>query len=135
MTESAQKLKPCPFCGQPAATKMSDGWHAAGCTTYMAPGVLCYGQSIALQYKTESEAIAAWNNRAPTEAAAPEGCPTDEDTRDAERYRWLREQHWNEADMAVVCYPKKSVKLGFDCPSGQRLDEALDAAITKGEGA
>ena|SRR5258708_3374605 len=49
--------------------------------------------------------------------------------RDAERYRWLREQHWNEADIAVVCYPKKSVKLGFDCPSGQRLDEAIDAAI------
>jgi hypothetical protein len=48
--------------------------------------------------------------------------------RDAERYRWLREQHWNEADMAVVFYPKKSVKLGFDCPSLDRLDAAIDAA-------
>ncbi|MGB8422244.1 DUF7446 family protein [Paraburkholderia sp.] len=53
-----------------------------------------------------------------------------DDARDAARYRWLREQHWNEADMAVVCHPKKSVKLGFDCPSGQRLDEAIDVGMT-----
>jgi hypothetical protein len=49
--------------------------------------------------------------------------------KDAERYRWLRAQHWNESNMAVVRYPKTSVKLGFDCPSGERLDEAIDAAI------
>ena len=61
--------------------------------------------------------------------AHTEHAPTD-DARDATRYRWLREQHWNEADMAVVCHPKKSVKLGFDCPSGQRLDEAIDAAMS-----
>ena len=53
--------------------------------------------------------------------------------RDAERYRWLRSQHWNESDMAVACHPKKSVKLGFDCPSGERLDHAIDAAMGKGE--
>lgn len=47
---------------------------------------------------------------------------------DADRYRWLREQHWNEADIAVVCHPKQSVKLGSDCPSGQRLDEIVDSA-------
>ncbi|MBB1630260.1 Lar family restriction alleviation protein [Cupriavidus sp. UME77] len=71
MTDSAERLEPCPFCGQQAATKTSDDWHAAGCTTYMAPGVLCYGQAIALQYKTEAEAIAAWNYRAPTETQDP----------------------------------------------------------------
>lgn len=81
MTESAQKLKPCPFCGQPAATKKSDGWHAAGCTTYMAPGVLCYGQSIALQYRSEAEAIEVWNYRAATETEAPEGWPISKETR------------------------------------------------------
>lgn len=53
--------------------------------------------------------------------------------KDAERYRWLRSQHWNESDMAVACHPKKSVKLGFDCPSGERLDHAIDAAMGKGE--
>lgn len=51
---------------------------------------------------------------------------------DAERYRWLREQHWNESTLAVVCEPKKAVKLGYDCPSGERLDEAIDAAMSKG---
>lgn len=53
--------------------------------------------------------------------------------KDAERYRWLRGQHWNESEMAVVCYPKKAVKLGFDCPSEGRLDSAIDAALGKGE--
>ena len=58
--------------------------------------------------------------------------------KDAERYRWLREQHWNESYFAVVCFPKKSVRLGADCPSLLRLDEAIDAAMsalpdTKGE--
>jgi len=55
-------------------------------------------------------------------------------TRDAapnineQRYLWLREQHWNESNVAVVLAPKKAVKLGYDCPSGQRLDEIIDAA-------
>jgi hypothetical protein len=47
---------------------------------------------------------------------------------DAERYRWLRAQHWNESDLAVVRHPKQSVRLGFDCPSAERLDSAIDAA-------
>jgi hypothetical protein len=47
---------------------------------------------------------------------------------DAERYRWLRAQHWNESDLAVVRHPKQSVRLGFDCPSAELLDSAIDAA-------
>lgn len=53
--------------------------------------------------------------------------------KDAERYRWLRGQHWNESEMAVVCHPKKGVKLGFDCPSEGRLDSAIDFAMSEGE--
>ena len=53
--------------------------------------------------------------------------------KDAERYRWLRGQHWNESEMAVVCRPKKAVRLGFDCPSEGRLDYAIDVAMGKGE--
>lgn len=48
--------------------------------------------------------------------------------RDAERYRWLRKQHWNEGILCVVAQPKKSVKLGCDCPSLDRLDCFIDAA-------
>ena len=48
--------------------------------------------------------------------------------RDAERYRWLRKQHWNEGVLCVVAQPKKSVKLGRDCPSLDRLDCFIDAA-------
>ena len=50
---------------------------------------------------------------------------------DALRYRWLRLQHWDEADVACVKRPKDAVKLGHDCPSLERLDAAIDAAMTK----
>ena len=56
----------------------------------------------------------------------------DQLTQDAKRYRWLRSQNWHDSDMAVVCYPKVSVKLGAVCPSSELLDEAIDAAIAKG---
>lgn len=46
--------------------------------------------------------------------------------KDAERYRWLRAQHWNSSVMSVVFDPKHSVKLGADCPSDPRLDVAVD---------
>lgn len=47
---------------------------------------------------------------------------------DAARYQWLRNQHWHESPMCVVTQPNKSIKPGFDCPSVDRLDEAIDAA-------
>jgi hypothetical protein len=53
--------------------------------------------------------------------------------RDAERYRWLREQHWNTSPLAVVCNPKDAVKLGHDLPSLERLDAAIDVAIRSAE--
>lgn len=49
--------------------------------------------------------------------------------KDAERYRWLREQDWNTGLLAVVSEPKSAIKLGYDAPSRQRLDEAIDAAV------
>lgn len=49
--------------------------------------------------------------------------------RDAERYRWLRERSWSSDELCVVASPKQAVKLGHDCPSRNRLDEAIDAAM------
>jgi hypothetical protein len=49
--------------------------------------------------------------------------------KDAERYRWLRAQHWNTSPLCVVCDPKDAVKLGHICPSGESLDVAVDAAM------
>ncbi|CAG4900440.1 hypothetical protein [Paraburkholderia saeva] len=49
--------------------------------------------------------------------------------RDAERYRWLREQHWNDADMFVVTGSNTRVHLGTYCPSLDLLDIAIDAAL------
>lgn len=48
---------------------------------------------------------------------------------DAERYRWLRAQHWDTSPLGVVVEPRHAVKLGHDLPSGERLDEAVDAAM------
>jgi hypothetical protein len=49
--------------------------------------------------------------------------------KDALRYRFLRELHWSDGPMCVAMQPKLSVKLGHDCPSHERLDDAIDAAI------
>lgn len=50
---------------------------------------------------------------------------------DAERYRWLRAQHWDTSKLAVVVDPKRAVKLGHDLPSLDRLDAVIDDAMHK----
>ena len=51
---------------------------------------------------------------------------------DAERYRWLREQYWFSGELCVLRNPKQvltqGIGLGADCPSGSRLDAAIDSA-------
>ena len=51
--------------------------------------------------------------------------------KDAERYQWLRKQHWNDSDFCVVSAPKFNVHLGTICPSNEMLDGAIDAAIKR----
>ena len=53
--------------------------------------------------------------------------------KDAERYRWLRIADWWRSPVCVLRNPKEQAKLGSDCPSGDRLDAAIDAAMGKGE--
>jgi hypothetical protein len=48
---------------------------------------------------------------------------------DAERYRWLRRQHWNVSTLCVVRFPKDALKLGHDAPSLERLDQFIDAEM------
>jgi hypothetical protein len=48
---------------------------------------------------------------------------------DAERYRWLREQHHSEAQMCVVLKPRDSVKTLSICPSMESLDDYIDRAM------
>ena len=64
------------------------------------------------------------------EALKP-AAPPSADSKDAERYRWLRAQHWSESALCVVSLPKQTAAiLGCDCPSGDRLDAAIDAAMS-----
>lgn len=46
----------------------------------------------------------------------------------AARYEHLREQTWDKAPFCVVMRPKEAVKLGYDCPSHERLDAIVDKA-------
>lgn len=48
---------------------------------------------------------------------------------DAERYRWLRMAAWWDSPLCAVRNPAKQVKPGTDCPSRDRLDAAIDAAM------
>ncbi len=64
--------------------------------------------------------------------AQPNGVPAGEaDRRDAERYRWLRAQHWSDSNVCVVSNPRETVRLGTQCPSNELLDEFIDAAIAR----
>ncbi|PNG11892.1 ead/Ea22-like family protein [Stutzerimonas stutzeri] len=47
----------------------------------------------------------------------------------AARYEWLRLADWWRHPICVIRNPKEQAKLGSDCPSGERLDEAVDAAM------
>ncbi len=51
---------------------------------------------------------------------------------DADRYRWLRRQHWEKSNLFVIAGGKSRISLGVDCPSLDRLDAAIDAAETGG---
>jgi len=48
---------------------------------------------------------------------------------DSERYRWLRVQSWFCSPLAVVTKPIEAIKLGYDCPSRDRLDALIDASM------
>lgn len=57
-----------------------------------------------------------------------QGAEIAELRKDAERYRWLRSQHWSNGGITVVANSKDAVRLGHDCPSHERLDAAIDKA-------
>lgn len=49
--------------------------------------------------------------------------------KDAERYRWLRNQYWETSKLCVVARPKDAVKIGHWCPSGEYLDDVVDEQL------
>ena len=63
----------------------------------------------------------------------------EEARKDAERYRWIRKQHWSENILGVVVRPKDQTKLGSMLPSMELLDDTIDhmssegAAMQKGQ--
>lgn len=51
--------------------------------------------------------------------------------KDAKRYLWLRTADWWSSPLCVVRDPKQQAKPGTDCPSRDRLDSAIDAAMSQ----
>lgn len=49
--------------------------------------------------------------------------------KNAERYEWLRAQHWDSSAICCVVDPKLCTKLGSYCPSLELLDQAVDAGL------
>jgi hypothetical protein len=82
--------------------------------------------------------IADWEDKALSEAVAEarDGLRTIGPIVElnASRYEWLREQTWDGSELCVVRNPKKAVRLGNDCPSHARLDEAIDDARNAKQG-
>lgn len=56
---------------------------------------------------------------------------SDDDKRDAQRYRWLREQHWSDNVVGIVRHPGEVLKLGTVCYSDASLDRLIDEALAK----
>ena len=56
-----------------------------------------------------------------------------ENQQDVKRYQHLRNQHWNNSNLAVVYDPKNNVKIGSFCPSSVLLDDIIDADIKQQE--
>ena len=87
-----------------------------------------------VEWSLSAEALGEFLGEKTVEEVALELLAENETLRkDADRYRWLREQNWAISEMAVATYPKESIKLGYDCPFGDRLDSAIDAAMGQGE--
>jgi hypothetical protein len=61
---------------------------------------------------------------------SPSASPPSEDKRDANRYRWLRdsERFPDEMDGTIIV----GEACGESILTGEQLDRAIDAAITKG---
>ena len=49
--------------------------------------------------------------------------------KDAERYRWLRAQHWTK-NIAVM-YQPRDMLVGYTFPSGDQLDELIDRVMSQ----
>ena len=56
---------------------------------------------------------------------------SDDDKRDAQRYRWLREQHWSDNVVGIVRHPGEVLKTGTVCYSDASLDRLIDEALAK----
>jgi len=54
---------------------------------------------------------------------------SEDDRRDAERYRKIRAMHWSQGDDTLVVVRSKSLRLGTRTFSDYLLDEAIDAAL------
>jgi len=106
-------------------------WQA--CAAHLQPEIDALQKQVG-SYKNLADAIDATKQGLRERAAnALLTAEIDRLRKDAERYRWLRLQHWHDSTLAVVLNPRESIKLGYTSPSKTHLDELIDEAL-KGSG-
>lgn len=118
----------CEHGGDEAA----EAWHAAEEAYSVASG-----SSVVLALLDESD---EWERLFKSAGNATKNAISDRDQlraqvealrKDAERYRWLRTADWWVSPLCAIRDPKQNAKLGSDCPSRDRLDKAIDAAMSQ----
>lgn len=118
------ELLGCPFCGKrDAFVERADlSCSYVFCNSCSAKGPTEYQESDDEETPGEAAAIAAWNRRAHPAAAEIEAL------RDAERYRWLREQIQSGPLVIAKCSA-----WDIESWSGDDPDTHIDAAIAQQE--
>jgi len=126
-------LLPCPFCGTQPELHLFTDEDGDPCAAVECGQ--CYGSGpkhVAIMDDARPAAIAAWNRR--THSAEIAGA-----LRDAERYRWLRDQaSWwlvstPDAAKLSVMLPRASIDAAIGT-EGCDFDAAIDSAMQQGGG-
>lgn len=90
----SKNIKPCPFCGGEARLTYSTDNHRqpyVTCDTPKCPGCNTY----AWHYRTEAEAIEAWNRRVVTD--------TNDGSKERNKGEWIKVGHWGRSYKCNQC--------------------------------
>lgn len=137
----SRKASPSPTAVEPQAGEQAVAWQVRrtdgsplavwdSCTQELYEATLATGVYAGYKEGPPCEVRALYTHPAPVQQEGD----ASQDAKDAARYRWLREQDWFSSPLCVLRDPKKALTsgkgLGADCPSRERLDAAIDAALS-----
>lgn len=125
----SEELKPCPFCGGEAEAMLSQSrWGQSYTIHHDAIGKCPAGYVSSMSFRTEAEAIAAWNARADTEYGSVPA--TDENMA---KHGWVRERtcHDTEEEPKDFCCSECGARLYIDTGDSYTMIAADEQTIIK----